>query len=153
MAYATANLTIKKDQATVNATGLYAKFTVSRANDDTARMVRVIILLPVDVKVIKAEVTETKKGIEGYRKSSPACSDKCEVTWESSIAISRIPNSKYDSYVSIDLAYLNGDETAVIEIATTLPSDKTVPQTFGAFVYGSLPDIDHKYNYVVAKCI
>lgn len=153
MEHTTADLKIVTTSAKINTASLDAQFTVSRSNDDTARMVRVIILLPIDVIVNKVDVIEKKTGFKGYASHNDVCSsEKCEVTWNSSIVISRIPGNKFDSYISIDLAYLNGNETALITLSTTKPP-ADFAKTFGAFVYGSLPDGKHNDNYIVATCV
>ena len=147
---------------TKNGSELEFKFSVTNngKGDDTARMVRVIVLLPVSVRVNNVQVVEMKKGKDGYAKTNGGC-DKCEAYWNSSLVVSRAggpvgpdPNNTfYDSTVSIDLGYLDRYEQADIIVSTSLPhaTDVKVDQIFGAFVYGSVPDPDPKNNYITAR--
>jgi hypothetical protein len=147
---------------TKNGTDLEFKFSVMNngKGDDTARMVRVIVLLPVSVRVKDVKVVEMKKGKDGYASTNGGC-EKCEAYWNSSLVVSRAggpvgadPNNTfYDSTVSIDLGYLDRNEQADIIILTSLPkaTDAIVDKIFGAFVYGSVPDPDPTNNYITAR--
>ena len=154
-----ANLQIVNASAVKNASNLEFKFSVLNNNDDTARMVRVIVLLPVNVRVSDVFVEEKKTGLKGYEKTGGNCKDceKCEVYWNASIVVGRAGGNTriyYDSTVSIDLAYLNVNETANIRVITSPPdSPDKIELAFGAFVYGSLPDPDPRSNYKTAICV
>ncbi len=150
-----ANLQIMELAAKKNTDSLQFKFTVFNNNDDTARMVRVIVILPVNVRVQDVQVEEKKAGSKGYQKVSGECkiSDKCEVYWNSSVSINRPQGSSrefYDATVCIDLAYLDVNEKANVFITTGLPENVGHTPTFGAFVYGALPDHDPASNYKTA---
>ena len=154
-----ANLQILNAEANRSGANLEFKFKVLNEHDDTARMVRLIVLLPVDVRVTDVFVEEIKKGFGGYEKVTGDCADdkknQCSVYWNSSVSIIRAGGDlkkHHDSNVQIDLAYLDVKETAQIRIVTTNASHIEGKKKFGVFVYGSLPDHDPDSNFKTAIC-
>lgn len=155
----TANLQVLKPVARRNGRQLTFSFQVLNCNDDTARMVRAIVVLPPNLRVEDVFVEEIKTGFKGYDKVSEECNAeqncKCSVYWNSSVSVNR-PNGKlteyFDSNVQIDLAYLNVHETANIRIVANVEPLDNDTKIFGAFVYGSVPDLDPTSNYRTASC-
>jgi hypothetical protein len=154
-----ANLQILKPVAVRSGAQMEFKFQVFNDNDDTARMVRLIVLLPVDVRVTDVFVEEVKVGFGGYQKVTGNCAEdkknQCAVYWNSSVSVIRAGGDlkKYhDSNVQIDLAYLDVKETAEVRIVTTSASHIDGKKKFGVFVYGSVPDPDPDSNFKSAVC-
>lgn len=154
-----ANLQILDARASRSGSNLEFKFNVLNEHDDTARMVRVIVLLPVGVRVVDVQVEEVKRGFSGYAKTTGSCkddkSDQCAVYWNSSVSVIRAggdTTKHFDSNVQIDLAYLDVKESAAIRIITTNASHIDGKKKFGAFVYGSLPDHEPDSNFKTGVC-
>ncbi len=159
MDISTANLQILSPAASRSGGELTFSFQVLNNNDDTARMVRAIVLLPPGVRVENVLVEEKKVGMCGYEKVSEECKDnndsKCTVYWNSSVSVIRSGGNLleyFDSNIQIDLAYLDVNEVADIKIVVTCHQDCEEDKNFGAFVYGSVPDLDPASNFKTATC-
>lgn len=159
MGISTANLQILNPAASRSDDQLTFSFQVLNCNDDTARMVRTIVLLPPGVRVCDVFVEEKKVGMGGYAKVSGECKDKndskCTVYWNSSVSVIRSGgklSEHFDSNVQIDLAYLDVKEVADIRIVVKRHEDYLTEMNFGAFVYGSVPDLDPASNFKTATC-
>jgi uncharacterized protein DUF11 len=128
-----ADVNITSVQTSINAKNEFVcTATINNRNDDAARNAKVIVLLPLQVKVRTAFVLQ-----------GPACRK-----------VPHIPNNgNYHGYVICDLGQLPQGPTVTRTIkvttsrSTALP---TYPETCSALIFSDVGDIDKKNNYQVA---
>lgn len=124
-AVASADVSVQTIDVVDNGTDLTSKITVHNINDDTARQVTAIVLLPYQTQVLY---------------TSPGCTS--------------VPNpSNYpgsvQAYVECSLGDIDVGKTKTFKVITSLPPNN-LPKRFAAFVWNTLPDPVPTNNFAEA---
>ena len=120
-----ADVSVQSINVVDNGADLTSKITVHNINDDTARQVTVIILLPYQTQVLYA-------------------SSGCTSVPNPSTYVGNV-----QAYVECSLGDLDVGKTKTVKVITSLPPN-TLPKRFAAFVWNRLPDPVPTNNFAEA---
>ncbi len=109
---------------------LTCTMTVHNDNDDDAQLVKLLVLLPLEVKFRSASAVPARHWT------------LCEAPVAAQGGV---------GHVTCDLGGMGVGEIATVTLVTTVPSSDIAHKSCGAFVWSKLPDPDRSNNYKTSQ--